>query len=228
MSIAEKLTTVAENQQKVYDAGKQAENDRFWDSYQQNGNRTNYIGAFAGQGWTIDNCKPKYDMQPTDCTYMFFQNKFIKSFPEWLSTLNGITIDFSQSTNMRYLFSGSDVTEVGTIDCSSCTNIYAMFDNCYYLKTVGKLIINDGTSYDYFLGGCSALENITIEGVLSKTFSIGSCGKLTRESLLSIINALKDYSGSGTTYKLTLHAVAKARLSEADIAIATQKGWTIA
>jgi hypothetical protein len=45
---------------------------------------------------------------------------------------------------------------------------------------------------------------------------------------MSIINALKDYSGSGTTYKLTLHAIAKTRLSEADIAIATQKGWTIA
>ena len=33
MSIAEKLTTIAENEQKVYDAGQKSEYDRFWDSY---------------------------------------------------------------------------------------------------------------------------------------------------------------------------------------------------
>jgi hypothetical protein len=44
---------------------------------------------------------------------------------------------------------------------------------------------------------------------------------------MSIINALKDYSGTSETRTLTLHAWAKARLSESDIATATQKGWTI-
>ena len=42
MSIAEKLVTVAENEQKVYDAGKQAEYDAFWDNYQVYGNRENF------------------------------------------------------------------------------------------------------------------------------------------------------------------------------------------
>lgn len=263
MTIAEKLTTVAENQQRVYDAGhgygyeeghhagyelgnvngwmdgraegyaegieqgKQAERDYFWDSYQQYGNRTNYICAFSGHGWTQDNCKPKYDMQPTNAYMMFRDNKFITNFPNWLAE-RGITIDFSKSTVMQYTFSSSTITEVGTVDCSSATSVYSLFDSCYSLKTIGKLIIADGAAIDYFLGSCSALENITIEGVLSKTFSIGSCSKLTHDSLMSIINALKDYSGSGTTYKLTLHATAKARLSTAEIAVATQKGWTIA
>ena len=40
MSIAEKLTTVAENVPKVYEAGKKAEYDAFWDKYQNNGKRT--------------------------------------------------------------------------------------------------------------------------------------------------------------------------------------------
>ena len=34
MSIADKLTTIAENEQKVYDAGAKSEHDKFWDSYQ--------------------------------------------------------------------------------------------------------------------------------------------------------------------------------------------------
>ena len=34
MSIAEKLTKVAENVPKVYEAGKKDEHDKFWDEYQ--------------------------------------------------------------------------------------------------------------------------------------------------------------------------------------------------
>ena len=37
MSIAEKLTAIAENVPKVYEAGQKSEYDRFWDAYQNNG-----------------------------------------------------------------------------------------------------------------------------------------------------------------------------------------------
>ena len=40
MSIAEKLQQIAENEQNVYDAGKKAQYDEFWDNYQNKGNRT--------------------------------------------------------------------------------------------------------------------------------------------------------------------------------------------
>ena len=35
MSIADKLQTILENEQKVFDAGKKAENERFWDIYHE-------------------------------------------------------------------------------------------------------------------------------------------------------------------------------------------------
>ena len=84
MTIAEKLTQIAENEQKVYDAGyakgkaeggssyeqgvadgKQAEYDAFWDKFQNYGNRRNYYYAFAWQqvaneGWASDAYNPKY------------------------------------------------------------------------------------------------------------------------------------------------------------------------
>ena len=60
MSIAEKLTTIAENEQKVYEAGKKSQYDEFWDTYQTNGQRTNYTYAFSGLGWTDNLYKPKY------------------------------------------------------------------------------------------------------------------------------------------------------------------------
>lgn len=64
MSIAEKLTTIAENEQKVYEAGKAKECDTFWDVYQRNGSRTNYTYAFYGYGWYDDIYNPKYTIKP--------------------------------------------------------------------------------------------------------------------------------------------------------------------
>ena len=63
MSIAEKLVTIAENQLRVYEAGKAVGCDSFWDAYQQNGKRTMYWYAFSGYGWTKDTLRPKYTVR---------------------------------------------------------------------------------------------------------------------------------------------------------------------
>ena len=98
------------------------------------------------------------------------------------------------------------------------------------LVTIDKLVLKeDGSqSFSYTFDGNKNLTNITIEGKVGQNISFDGSPLLSYESLMSIINALKDYSGTTTTRTLTLHATAKARLSESDIAIATQKGWTIA
>ena len=56
---------------EVYEAGKKAEHDVFWDVCQNYGNRTDYSNAFGGQGWRPDNFKPKYDIRPTNGYMMF-------------------------------------------------------------------------------------------------------------------------------------------------------------
>lgn len=60
MSIATKLVTIAENEQKVYAAGQKAEYDRFWDNVQNYGNRTSYINGFSGASWNDKTYNPKY------------------------------------------------------------------------------------------------------------------------------------------------------------------------
>ena len=72
------------------------------------------------------------------------------------------------------------------------------------------------------------LEDIEIEGTIGINIWFQSCSKLTVDSMNNIISCLKDYSETTTTHTLTLHADAKARLSESEIAVATQKGWSVA
>ena len=66
MSIAEKLQTIAENERKVYNAGMQAEYERFWTEYQKDpynkiGNRYDYNSAFRGGVWNDEIYKPIWD-----------------------------------------------------------------------------------------------------------------------------------------------------------------------
>ena len=71
MSIANKLTKIAENVPKVYEAGQKSEYDRFWDAYQNNGEAMDYSYSFSGINWDDDCYNPKYLIKCTTCINMF-------------------------------------------------------------------------------------------------------------------------------------------------------------
>lgn len=120
MSIADKLTAVAENQQKVYDAGVQAEHDRFWNAYQSGGRRVNYLYAFAGLAWTDDTYDPIHPItasQNASCLFLYSRITDTK-----------VTIDLSGSTQ----------------------NTVTMFNNATKLKTIRKLIVSETVNMSGF------------------------------------------------------------------------------
>lgn len=123
------------------------------------------------------------------------------------------------STSIEYLdFNGADL---------SLTTVFPSCDGCRFLKYLN-------------MAGCDA-SNITTPGQsLRYTFSlvdfyppsnlkvplnIQSSSNLSRESLLRIIDALAVLT---TTQTLRIPPNCMAKLSEAEIAVATEKGWTIA
>ena len=95
------------------------------------------------------------------------------------------------------------------------------------IEIEGTVDFSEATSFYNLFAYCSALTNIsgTITSI-SVNMSLSNSPNLTRDSLLVIINGLADMTGK-TGKTLTLHATAKARLTNDDKAIATAKNWTI-
>ena len=228
--IAEKLATVAEGQQAVYDKGcadgAKSEYDAFWDAFQENGNRKDYRYAFYCGFWDITSFKPKYDIVPTDATSLFQNNGNTFDLAEHLKNC-GVNLDLSNCTGISYAFYTAGFTRLPVINLTSVANLTRAFGSSSYLKTIDKVILkSDGSQglrngFDYL----GALENITFEGMIGDSLDLHWSTKLTHDSLMSIINALK--SGvSGLTCTLGTENLAK--LTDAEKAIATEKGWTLA
>lgn len=246
MSIADKLKQIADNMPSVYDngywagryTGEQAEYNRFWDGYQGNGNRENYNYAFYGKGWTDKTFKPKYPFPKIPYYTNTFNNTGIQDFKGILER-QGLYLDLEGMDGVeqgcKYLFASSLVTHVGRIKYpQNVTTIEAIFSYCYGLITVDELHLSpDGSTVlkNAFVD-CPLLENLTITGVIGQNdFNVRWSKNLSRESLVSIINALST-TESGKTITLSKTAVNNAFVggSTGDEwlnLIATKSNWAI-
>lgn len=210
--------------------GMQAEYDRFWDDFQQNGARDYYRYVFSRGGWTGENFKPKYDiiLKATQATYLFLESTNLNIDLAARMQELGIKFVFDNFTNAAEMFNNSAVLHIGELDFSKVDTSYRAFYNAKNLHTIDKLICSETTNWSATLYGCTALENLTIEGMIGQNgFSVAQ-SPLTHESLMSILNALKDLTADGSSLAVTLGADNLAKLTDAEKLIATQKGWTLA
>ena len=206
-------------------AGKSFAQDEFWDSYQDNGKREFCQGMFSGKGWTAETLKPQHNMSPSNAMQMFWASE-VADVSEILKK-----IDFSNCGNMNSTFGYTNIEHIGCV--RSARTVYGFdfistFSNSKKLHTIDCFGVTEILTFTNTFLNCEALANIIIEGTIGNNISFAQSPLLTHDSLMSIIDALKDLTGTGITRTLTLHPTAKARLSEEDIAIGTQKGWTIA
>lgn len=186
--------------EEVYETGQQSEYDRFWDNYQDNGNRFKYEYAFSGAGWTSETFKPKYDISPTS-TYCMFAGSCIGNLISALEKA-GVILDTSKDTSTSYFMQNSKITHLPTYDARSRPNIDYFIYNNKELEYIEKIILKDDGSqkfnkYSFYEN--EKLKEIRFEGVIGNDISISSSPLLTHDSLMSVINALKDFSGSPLT-----------------------------
>ena len=207
-------------EQGLYYAAEQA---------QQFGAKTNY------QYWKyyqdITNLKIPYAMQPTNCQYMF-ANAITQNGN--LIDLSQFDIDFSKCTSFNYWLNGHPpINKIGILNTTSASNISTLFFNDMMIQTIEHLILKDDGSQtlgaDMFRNA-QKLANINqITGKFGQSFRLYQCYALTHDSLVRILEALKDYSGTSTAPILTISGgTVKDTLTDAERAIATNKGWSIA
>jgi hypothetical protein len=237
MSIAEKLSTIAENEQKVYDAGyDKAEQDKdleTWKILTGNGTRLRYERAFYGCSFPKDYSFVK-PVTPKYCERMFYDMK--GQFPKNVDFSNVTALSGSNESNMTFaIFAWSvNATYLCDMKLQAPMAYVSTWAYCKAVKTIEKIRVKKETQ---FLGGaiglpflkCDALENVTFEGVIGQNLSLSSSSALSYASLKNIISCLYDFVGNGETVTrtLTLHATAKARLTEDDVKAITDKGWTL-
>lgn len=202
-------------------AGQKAEYDIFWDMLQNNGNRTNYSGAFSNRNsnWTDKSYRPKYPLKPTSADEMFYNCGVVET---------KIECDFSKCTSMYWTFRNSWVKHIGVVDFSSCNNMnlsFSFLENC---TDIDEIICHENLKLSQF-SYSYRLKNVKFSGVIGQNgLEVSHCSALTHESLMSIVNCLKDYSAdtSGTTWKVTIGTTNLKKLTENEKAIMTAKGWT--
>lgn len=191
------------NYHKSY--GKQTAYDEFWDSYQENGTRTNYIAGFGGEGWTNKTFKPKYDITPQYADNLFQSSRIINLKQALIDC--GVKLDMSGTKQSQYFLRSAQITVMPEIDTTGMTNITSLFSHAANLTTITKLILKDDGSQvaSNTFTGATKIVTMIVEGTIGQNFDLSPCTKLSKESITSVINALFDTT---TSMKLTLSKTA--------------------
>ena len=171
-----------------------------------------------------------------------------------LTTLDLSNFDTGEVTNMEYMFNGcSSLTslDLSNFDTSKVTNMGNMFSYCYGLTTLNangwstsnvsnmldmfyncqKITSLDLSSWDissvtemfHMFTNCNNLISLNSMQNIPLSLSLNST-KLDQTSLVDVINNLKTVT---TTKTLTLGTTLLAKLTEEQIAVAVNKGWTV-
>lgn len=151
----------------IFEAGKQAEYDAFWDTFQENGNRTNYQNAF----WTWDGAifKPKYAI--TGLLLQAFQNSAITEVK--------VPIVSGNSSCQGLFYKCANLVRVESLDMTEATNTTNMFYTCFALEEIrfeGRIPIGVGFPHSNLLSAESVQSIIDhladLRGAATQTLTL--------------------------------------------------------
>lgn len=161
-----------------------------------------------------------------------------------LVNLDLSSFNTSNVTSMSSMFGYCDVLETinfgENFNTSNVTNMSTMFYSCRKIVTIPKLKANKVTSMSSAFSSCNALEifggleNLGQAYVTTQsanysgyTLDLSSSTKLSYQSIMNVINNLYDIATKGCNAQTFKFGSSKAKLSEEEIAIATNKGWNV-
>lgn len=166
----------------------------------------------------------------TNMSNMFYGCRSLTTIPE---------LDTSNVTNMSNMFNGCrSLTTVTQLNTSNVTNMSYIFYGCRSLTTVPTLNLSKVTTIYREFTDCEELHTIGGLVDLGKSFNanfpenlrLNDSPKLTYQSCINIFNSIYDMNlitNYGNLCKIYFHTTTYSLLSDDDIAIATNKGWTV-
>lgn len=107
-----------------------------------------------------------------------------------------------------------------------CTTLTGAWQDQTVLYSLGKLNIPKCINIDNAFNGCFNLTNVGGFTGLKCNINMSHCSKLTTASMVNIMTEAADVTALGQR-TMTFGAVNLAKLTDAQKAIATEKGWTL-
>lgn len=225
----DKFTQVKITKIEIEGGDASSTQDGLWDIIQDYGKRTDYQYGF--RAWGAEYIRPKYKVIPSNADYIFFncpklkkiENKYFdlsQSFYYSGGVPSATNHTFAQNERLE------EIEDIG-LQAGYYNSTFRYCDN---LKKIAILRTTKECGYSLAFYRCKSLEEISvIEGEIGQNgFDVSGSPLLNHDTLMRIINALYDYSSEGVTKTIKFGATNLAKLTDAEIAIATQKGWTIA
>ena len=155
-----------------------------------------------------------------------------------LTSLDLSTWDTNKVTNMGTMFNnclGLTSLDLSTWDTNKVTTMQNMFSYCSDLTSLGLSNWNTSkvTNMLDMFNNCKSLANLQFNDLghnqICTSLDLTACSALTKDSILYLFNNAFDRSAAGYTkaFTIRLNATIKALLTEEEIAIATNKGFTV-
>lgn len=215
-----------------YTYGEQAQWNSFWDANQQMGHRTNYQYAYVGTGFSFANFYPKYDIVPVggfNQAFVLWDENEATQKDSLKARLDecGVKLDTSRATSLNQAFWRSFFTKLPAINLIAGNKNSQVFAECPYLQSVEKVIALEETVFSDCFRGAVSLETVAFQGVIGQNgLNLSDSPLLTRQSILSLLNCLKNYAGT-STHTVTLGSVNLGKLTDGEIQSAAAKGWKL-
>jgi surface protein len=189
--------------------------------------------------YMFDHCSalesvPLFDFSHlTSFTNMFSNCAALKSIPAFDT---GSATDFSSAFSTC-----TSLESIPALNTSNATNMSAIFSGCSSLKTIEELNCEQVTIISNAFYNCKSLINLggfknlgqnystsSSANAYALTLNISASNNLTHDSLMNVINKVYDIATKGVaTQSLTIGSTNVGKLTAEEIAIATNKGWSI-
>ena len=138
-------------------------------------------------------------------------------------------IDTSKVTNFRSTWEGSmSLQTFPQFDLSAGTLFISTWKDCN-ITVMPQLDLSNGVNFNFAWDGCHNLVNLGGFGAIKESIDLSDADVLNVDSIMNVINQAADLNELGITGKtMTFGSTNLAKLTDAQKAVATSKGWSLA